>query len=86
MNEAQYERLKAIKMYLEMLESDYLLGKVTQKCYKSELKWLDERITALEDEVFPEVKRVRESPEMKAMRESAERFFDYAEDIHAGKR
>lgn len=86
MNEAQYERLKVIKMYLEMLESDYLLGKVTQESYESEIEWLDERITALEDEVFPEVKRVRESPEMKAMRESAERFFSYAEDIHAGKR
>lgn len=85
MNEAQYERLKAIKMYLEMLESDYLLGKVTQKCYKSELKWLGDRITELEDEVFPEVKTIRESPEMKSMRKSAETFFDYTERMRHGK-
>lgn len=77
MNEAQFKRLEILKRYLEELESDYRLGKVSPESYRSELEWLSDRISELEDEVFPEVKRVRESPEMKSMRTSAEQFFDY---------
>ena len=82
MNEAQYKRLEILKRYLEELESDYRLGKVSSESYRSELQWLSDRISELEDEVFPEVKRLRESPEMRSMRESAEDFFKYVGSIY----
>ena len=81
MNEAQYKRLEILKRYLEELESDYRLGKVSSESYRSELEWISDRISELEDEVFPEVKRLRESPEMRSMRESAEDFLSYADGV-----
>jgi len=78
MTETQYARLKFLKEYFDQIETLRKTNAISVEDYRSEIMWLETRISILEDEVFPEVKRIRESPEMKSMRESAERFFDYA--------
>lgn len=81
MTEKQYMRLRFLKDYLEQIETLKKTHAITPDDYRSEIKWLEARITELENEVFPEVKPLRESPEMASMRESAERFFDYTDQI-----
>lgn len=77
MTEKQYMRLRFLKDYLEQIETLKKTHDITLDDYRSEIKWLEARITELENEVFPEVIPLRESPEMRSMRESAEDFFTY---------
>ena len=81
MTETQYARLKFLKEYFDQIETLRKTHAISVEEYRSEIMWLEERITILEDEVFPEVKRLRESPEMRSMRESAEDFLSYADGV-----
>jgi hypothetical protein len=81
MTEKQYMRLRFLKEYLEQIETLKKTHAISVDDYRSEIKWLEARITELENEVFPEVKPLRESPEMRSMRESAEDFFNYTEGV-----
>ena len=71
----QLERLNNIKKMLENFESKIRLGIMTEDEKRFEYEKILEQIYDLENEVFPEVRRLRESPEMRNMREAAETFF-----------
>ncbi len=83
-NNEVYGRLVFLADYFKELEHQHTIGNVTEADYRHEKRWISNELGILEDIVFPEVKRLRESPEMALMRKEAETFFDYWEGVTHG--
>lgn len=77
MDKQQYLRLKFLEDYVKQLEMLHRLHQISAQSYEDEIKWASERVSELEREILPKNETPLETPEMKSMRTSAERFFDY---------